>query len=62
MIAQDFHMEDGRAIITIRCAMLYYFSKRLRLDLADRFDDPREAPVILKNRDEFAVALEEAMR
>jgi hypothetical protein len=55
-------MEDGRAIITIRCAMLYYFSKRLRLDLADRFDDPREAPVILKNRDEFAVALEEAMR
>lgn len=62
VIAQDFHMEDGRAIITIRCAMLYYFSKRLRLDLADRFDDPREAPVILKNRDEFAVALEEAMR
>jgi predicted DNA-binding transcriptional regulator YafY len=62
VIAQDFHMEDGRAVITIRCAMLYYFSKRLRLDVANRFDDPREAPVILKNRDEFAVALEEAMR
>jgi hypothetical protein len=42
--------------------MLYYFSKRLRLDVADRFDDPREAPVILQNRDEFDIALEQAMR
>jgi predicted DNA-binding transcriptional regulator YafY len=62
VIAQDFRMEDGRAVVTIRCAMLYYFSKRLRLDVADGFDDPREAPVILKNRDEFVVALTEAMR
>ena len=43
-------------------ALLYYFSKRLRLDVADRFDDPREAPVIVENRDEFDAALLEAMR
>jgi predicted DNA-binding transcriptional regulator YafY len=62
VIAQDFCMENGRVVVAVRRAMLYYFSKRLRLDVADRFDDPREAPVILQNRDEFDIALEQAMR
>ena len=55
-------MENGKVVVPVRHALLYYFSKRLRLDVADRFDDPREAPVIVKNRDEFDVALSEAMR
>jgi predicted DNA-binding transcriptional regulator YafY len=62
IIAQDFAMENGRVAVPVRRALLYYFSKRLRLDVADRFDDPREAPVIVKNRDEFDIALSEAMR
>lgn len=55
-------MENGEAMVPVRYAMLYYFSKRLRLDVAKRFDDPREAPVIVKNRDAFDVALVDAMR
>ena len=55
-------MEDGEAVVPIRRALLYYFSKRLRLDVAERFDDPREAPVVVKNREAFDVALAEAMR
>jgi predicted DNA-binding transcriptional regulator YafY len=62
VIAQDFAMENGEAMVPVRYAMLYYFSKRLRLDVAERFDDPREAPVVVKNRDAFDVALVDAMR
>ena len=51
-----------RVSVPVRYALLYYFSKRLRLDVVDRFDDPQEAPVIVKNRDEFDIALSEAMR
>lgn len=62
IIAQDYGMENGCVAVPVRRAMLYYFSKRLRLDAAARFDDPREAPVIVQNRHEFNVALSEAMR
>ncbi|MBR0878549.1 transcriptional regulator [Bradyrhizobium liaoningense] len=62
IVAQDFAMEHGKVAVPVRCALLYYFSKRLRLDVADRFDNPGEAPVIVKNRDEFDAALSEAMR
>ena len=30
--------------------MLYYFDKRLRLDVSERQDRPKETPVIVKNR------------
>ncbi len=60
VIAGDFAMENGEVAVPVRRALLYYFSKRLRLDVADRFDDPSEAPVVVKNRDAFDVALLEA--
>lgn len=60
VVAQDFAMVDGRALVPVRRAMLYYFSKRLRLDLAS--SDPRETPVVVSNRVEFDSALSEAMR
>ena len=60
VIAQDFTMENGEVEVPVRRAMLYYFCKRLRLDLADNIDDPREAPVIVKNRSAFDAALSEA--
>jgi predicted DNA-binding transcriptional regulator YafY len=62
VIAQDFAMENGEAVVPVRRALLYYFSKRLRLDVAEGFDNPREAPVIVKNREAFDVALADAMR
>lgn len=60
VVAQDFAMVDGRVVVPVRRAMLYYFSKRLRLDLAS--GDPRETPVVITNREEFDAALSEAMR
>jgi predicted DNA-binding transcriptional regulator YafY len=60
VVAQDFAMEDGRVVVPVRRAMLYYFSRRLRLDLA--LSDPRETPVVVSNREEFDSALSEAMR
>jgi len=61
IVGQDFGMKNGEVAIQVRRAMLYYFSKRLRLDVAERVDDPAEAPVIVKNRDAFDIALTEAM-
>lgn len=60
IIAEDFAMDGGQVQVPVRRALLYYFNKRLRLDVADRFDDPREAPVVVKNRDAFNLALAEA--
>lgn len=62
VIAQDFAMKEGEKFVAVRHALLYYFSKRLRLDVAGRFDDPRETPIVVKNRTAFDVALAEAMR
>ncbi len=62
IIAQDFGMTGGRAEIPVRMALLYYFQKRLRLDVSDLLDNPHEKPVVVANRTEFDAALAEAMR
>ncbi len=62
IIAGDFMMSGGEVLVPVRRALLYYFNKRLRLDVADRLDEPREAPVIIKNRAAFDAALAEATR
>lgn len=61
VISQDYEMIDGRAVVPVRKALLYYFVKRLRLDVADILDRPQEAPVVISNRAEFDAALKEAM-
>ena len=50
-------MEKGSVIIQVRCALLYHFNKRLRLDVAKYLDDPEETPVVIANQDEFQRAL-----
>lgn len=60
VIAQDFGMENNQVSVPVRRAMLYYFSKRLRLDLAS--NDPKETPVVIANRDDFDSALAESMK
>lgn len=60
MVADDFDMAGGEAIVRVRKAMLRDFSKHHRLDLADRTDDPREVPVVARNRAELEAAIAEA--
>jgi hypothetical protein len=55
-IALDYNMPDGRATIPVRCALLYYFEKRLRLDVDARKDTPAEKPVVVANWKEFVKA------
>lgn len=59
-IEKDYGMEDGVLRIPIRRAMLYYFEKRLRLDVANLVDEPGEYPVVIRNKEEFGTALREA--
>ena len=61
VIAQDYQMTDGRAEVLVRKALLYYFQKRLRLNVIDRLDSPHELPVVVANRAAFEAALAEAM-
>ena len=54
-------MENGRIELMVRKALLYYFQRRLRLDVADKLDDPNESPVVVANRVAFDAAIAEAM-
>lgn len=54
-VALDYAMDNGRAHIAVRRALLYYFQKRLRLDIDT--DRPAERPVVVENWDEFRAAL-----
>ena len=59
IIAQDYGMKGGCREVRIRRALLYYFQKRLRLDIADKVDNPQEISVIVDNRAQFADALKD---
>jgi hypothetical protein len=61
VIAQDYNMVGGRVSVPVRKALLYYFQKRLRLDVAGALDDLHEVPVVVANREAFTAALAEAM-
>ena len=50
VIAQDFDMVAGRLTLSIRKSLLFYFEKRLRLDVARALGKPLEAPVIIADR------------
>jgi hypothetical protein len=56
-VAQDYCMKNGKISISIRKSLLYYFQKRLRLDVAQALDNPRETPVVVENKEAFELAL-----
>ncbi|WP_426441006.1 transcriptional regulator [Bradyrhizobium genosp. P] len=58
-IAWDYGMTDGVLHLPVRRALLYYFNKRLRLDVAEKLDDPKERPIVLSNKAEFQRALKQ---
>lgn len=59
-VALDYEMSNGFATTKVRCALLYYFEKRLRLDIEGK-DRPAEKPVVIHNRDDFVKARDAAM-
>ena len=42
-------MQGGDTRLKVQRALLYYFRKRLRLNVADVLDDPQEVPMIVTN-------------
>jgi hypothetical protein len=61
-IERDYGMHKGRCEVRVRRALLYYFDKRLRLDVAEKQDRPKETPIVVANRDEYDQALKEVFR
>lgn len=59
-VANDYEMTGGELHMQVRCALLYYFNKRLRLDIAEQVDNPRETPIVVANKAEFRKALAKA--
>lgn len=60
VIAKDYGMEGGSAVLTVRYAMLFYVLKRLGL-LGDAAKLPaRNQHIVVTNRDDTAAALEKA--
>ena len=55
-------MSDGKLTVPVRYALLYYFNKRLRLDVGPDLDGPQERPVIVANRTQFDEALRQAAK
>ena len=60
-IASDYGMENDQLSLEVKKSLIYYFNKRLRLDVADALDDPREVPVVIADPVAFKKALAEAM-
>ena len=59
-VALDYNMIEERIAVRVRFALVYYFKKRLRVDVAERFDKPRERPIVVANQAEFETALQKA--
>jgi predicted DNA-binding transcriptional regulator YafY len=62
VVAQDYCMEYGQIAIPVRKALLYYFNKRLRLDVAKDKDRTKETPVVVLNDRAFQDVLAEMDR
>ncbi|MCP4317901.1 MAG: WYL domain-containing protein [Hyphomicrobiales bacterium] len=60
VIEADYDMTDGTLKVSVRMAMLYYFEKRLRLDVGHLADEPGECPVVIENKEAFNIAVREA--
>jgi hypothetical protein len=58
----DYAMIDGKAVLSVRYALLYYFEKRFRSDIAVKqaygsMGDPRENPIVVANQEQYIEAL-----
>ena len=55
-VALDYNMIDHKITVPVHFALLYYFYKRFRLDVGERFNTSRERPVVVASRKEFDAA------
>lgn len=60
VVAKDYGMSEGRAVISVRYAMLFYVLKRFGLLDGARARDPRAQHIVAKNEGELSVALARA--
>ncbi|MDX0488822.1 transcriptional regulator [Sinorhizobium medicae] len=58
VVAKDYDMTDGCAVLTVRYAMLFYVLKRLGLLEEARSRDPRTQHIVASNVSEVSQALE----
>lgn len=56
-IERDYGMIESRCELRVRHALLYYLDKRLRLDVAEQQDRPKETPIVVANKKEYAAIL-----
>lgn len=61
-IELDYGMEGGQLRLRVRLALLFYFNKRLRLDVATPDADPQQNPLVVANLTEYEAALRRASR
>jgi predicted DNA-binding transcriptional regulator YafY len=59
-IELDYNMEGGALRINVRLALLFYFNKRLRLDIATPTSDPQQNHLVVANATEYEAALRRA--
>jgi hypothetical protein len=60
VVALDYGFTDGKGVITVRCAMLFYVLKRLGLLGDAENEDPRRQHIVALNKDEVFTALRNA--
>lgn len=53
IIELDYGMQDGRCSLMVRHALLYYFDKRMRLDIPEDPAMPQKTPIVVQNRDDY---------
>jgi WYL domain len=59
-VAIEYDMKDERLVVAVRCALLYYFNKRLRLDVPKGVDELHQIPVVAENQRELEEAVKAA--
>ncbi|MBY5364972.1 WYL domain-containing protein [Rhizobium leguminosarum] len=60
VVAKDYGMRDGKAVLSVRLAMLFYALKRLGLLRDPEKEEPRAQHIVLLNKDDVQAALRRA--
>lgn len=60
VVAKDYGMQDGKSVLSVRTAMLFYVLKRLGLLRDAEKENPRAQHIVLHNREEVIAALKRA--
>jgi hypothetical protein len=60
VVAKDYGMKNGKAVLAVRCCMLFYVLKRLGLLRDPEKEDPRTQHLVLANKESVYDALKKA--